>query len=91
MKMRLTIILVVELLLSFWIFSFAIMDDWRLAEAIVAFHKNPSTETRTALNRQRTSSNWQGLAVFAVIFSALVVPTIPLVVMLERRKSKNLP
>lgn len=91
MKTRLAIILVVELLVAFWIFENSIIDDWALAKAISDWRRNPSTETRAAYERAGRNARWMGLAIFATLFGVMAVPTVSLVVLVERRKSKRLP
>jgi len=92
MKMRLTIILVLELIVAVLMVGAGVhLDRLDTQKAFNAWGRNPTQETRAELDRQQRITVLYNWVFLVALFGVMAVPTIPLVVILERRKSKHLP
>ena len=90
MKKRIAFILLLDLLAVFVICSSGFYDDWSLVRALSEWSRNPTTETRAALDRQSRISQLKVFAFMGTAFVFLAFLTVPTVIIFERRKASRL-
>jgi hypothetical protein len=89
MRTRITILLLIELLLSAAL-SWT-LGGLRRAEtkALIAWQRNPAAETRAVLDRERTETFRRHVILSLIFFGGMAIITVPVVLaFLDRRSSQ---
>jgi hypothetical protein len=85
-KTRLAIWLGVELLVASGISTASCILRRDQVRAWSAWHDNPTPQTRAELDRQKAITFWNHVAFAGVLFAVMAVATVPVVVVVSRRR-----
>ena len=69
-------ILIVEFLLAYFIFSIGFFDRLEHQRAFIAWHKNPTSQTRAELDRQGRITGLYNLGLSGVAFGVMAAGTV---------------
>ena len=87
MKIRLAIWLGVDLVLASGLSVSSCLLRGDEVRAYAAWHDDPTTENRAALDKQRSITAWQHVFFAGMLWTAMAAITVPVVIRVSRRST----